>query len=31
MLAVRHLTKAFKGLVAVKDVSFDVREREILA
>jgi branched-chain amino acid transport system ATP-binding protein len=31
MLAVRRLTKAFKGLVAVKDVSFDVRQGEILA
>ena len=31
MLAVRNLTKAFRGLVAVKDVSFDVREGEILA
>ncbi len=31
MLAVRNLTKAFRGLVAVKDVSFDVRKGEILA
>ena len=31
MLAVRDLTKAFRGLVAVKDVSFDVAEGEILA
>lgn len=31
MLVVRNLTKAFRGLVAVKDVSFDVREGEILA
>jgi branched-chain amino acid transport system ATP-binding protein len=31
MLAVRNLSKAFRGLVAVKDVSFDVREGEILA
>jgi branched-chain amino acid transport system ATP-binding protein len=31
MLAVRNLTKAFHGLVAVKDVSFDVRKGEILA
>jgi branched-chain amino acid transport system ATP-binding protein len=31
MLDVRRLTKAFKGLVAVKDVSFDVRPGEILA
>jgi branched-chain amino acid transport system ATP-binding protein len=31
MLAVRNLTKAFRGLIAVKDVSFDVREGEILA
>lgn len=31
MLAVRNLTKAFRGLVAVKDVSFEVREGEILA
>jgi len=31
MLAVRNLTKAFRGLVAVRDVSFDVREGEILA
>src|SRR5262245_27605460 len=31
MLAVRRLTKAFKGLIAVKDVSFEVRHGEILA
>ena len=31
MLAVRNLTKAFRGLIAVKDVSFDVHEGEILA
>lgn len=31
MLAVRNLTKAFRGLIAVKDVSFDVRKGEILA
>jgi branched-chain amino acid transport system ATP-binding protein len=31
MLEVRNLTKAFRGLVAVKNVSFDVRLREILA
>ena len=31
MLAVRNVTKAFKGLVAVKDVSFDVHRGEILA
>jgi branched-chain amino acid transport system ATP-binding protein len=31
MLQVRDLTKAFRGLVAVKDVSFDVAEREIVA
>ena len=31
MLAVRNLTKAFRGLVAVKDVNFDVHEGEILA
>ena len=31
MLAVRNLTKAFRGLVAVKDVSFEVRQGEILA
>jgi branched-chain amino acid transport system ATP-binding protein len=31
MLAVRNLTKAFRGLVAVKDVSFDVHKGEMLA
>jgi branched-chain amino acid transport system ATP-binding protein len=31
VLAVRHLTKAFKGLIAVKDVSFDVQQGEIVA
>lgn len=31
MLAVRNLTKSFRGLVAVKDVSFDVTKGEILA
>lgn len=31
MLAVRNLTKVFRGLVAVKDVSFDMRKGEILA
>jgi branched-chain amino acid transport system ATP-binding protein len=31
MLAVRNVTKAFRGLVAVKDVSFDVTPGEILA
>jgi branched-chain amino acid transport system ATP-binding protein len=31
MLAVRNLTKAFRGLVAVKDVNFDVHKGEILA
>ena len=31
MLQVRDLTKAFRGLVAVKDVSFDVAEGEIVA
>ena len=31
MLQVRDLTKVFRGLVAVKDVSFDVAEREIVA
>ena len=31
MLVVRCLTKAFKGLVAVNDVSFDVRPGEIVA
>lgn len=31
MLAVRNLTKAFRGLVAVKDVSFDVAEGAIVA
>ncbi|MET0278947.1 MAG: ABC transporter ATP-binding protein [Pseudorhodoplanes sp.] len=31
MLEVHNLTKAFRGLVAVKDVSFDVRQGEILA
>ena len=30
MLQVRDLTKAFRGLVAVKDVPFDVAEREIV-
>jgi branched-chain amino acid transport system ATP-binding protein len=30
-LAVRNCPKAFRGLVAVKDVSFDVRKGEILA
>jgi len=30
MLQVRDLTKAFRGLVAVRDVSFDVAEREIV-
>ena len=31
MLQVRNLTKAFRGLVAVKDVSFDVATNEIVA
>jgi branched-chain amino acid transport system ATP-binding protein len=31
MLSVRGLTKSFRGLVAVKDVSFDVTKGEILA
>ena len=31
MLQVRNLTKAFRGLVAVKDVSFDVAASEIVA
>jgi branched-chain amino acid transport system ATP-binding protein len=31
MLQVRNLTKAFRGLVAVKDVSFDVAANEIVA
>ena len=31
MLQVRNLTKAFRGLVAVKNVSFDVAEKEIVA
>ncbi len=31
MLEVRNLTKAFRGLIAVKDVSFEVRQGEILA
>ena len=31
MLQVRTLTKAFRGLVAVKDVSFDVADNEIVA
>ena len=31
MLQVRDLTKAFRGLVAVRDVSFDVAERQIVA
>jgi branched-chain amino acid transport system ATP-binding protein len=31
VLAVRHLTKAFKGLIAVNDVSFDVQQGEIVA
>jgi branched-chain amino acid transport system ATP-binding protein len=31
MLEVRTLTKAFRGLVAVKDVSFDVADNEIVA
>ena len=30
-MQVRDLTKAFRGLVAVKDVSFDVAEGEIVA
>jgi ABC-type branched-subunit amino acid transport system ATPase component/ABC-type branched-subunit amino acid transport system permease subunit len=30
LLAMRGVTKSFMGLVAVADVSFDVREREIL-
>jgi ABC-type branched-subunit amino acid transport system ATPase component len=31
MLAVKYLSKHFDGLVAVKDLSFDIREGEILA
>lgn len=31
MLEVRNLTKAFRGLVAVRDVSFNVAENEIVA
>jgi branched-chain amino acid transport system ATP-binding protein len=31
MLQVRNLTKAFRGLVAVKDVSFNVAAKEIVA
>ena len=31
MLQVRTLTRAFRGLVAVKDVSFDVENNEIVA
>jgi len=31
MLAVRNLTKAFRGLVAVRDVSFEVKPKEIVA
>jgi ABC-type branched-subunit amino acid transport system ATPase component len=31
ILQVRNLTKAFTGLVAVKDVSFDVAANEIVA
>jgi branched-chain amino acid transport system ATP-binding protein len=31
MLQVRNLTKAFRGLVAVKDVSFDIAADEIVA
>ncbi|MGN6462195.1 MAG: ABC transporter ATP-binding protein [Pseudolabrys sp.] len=31
MLSVRGLTKSFRGLIAVKDVSFDVTKGEILA
>src|SRR5437868_5808920 len=31
MLGVRSLTKTFRGLVAVKDVSFDVTPNEIVA
>ncbi len=31
MLQVRNLTKAFRGLVAVRDVSFDVAANEIVA
>ena len=31
MLQVRTLTKAFRGLVAVRDVSFDVADNEIVA
>ncbi len=31
MLAVRDLGKAFRGLVALRDVSFDVAQGEILA
>src|ERR1700687_3877762 len=31
MLAVNNLTKAFRGLIAVKDVTFDVRAGEIVA
>ncbi len=31
MLEVRALTKAFRGLVAVRDVSFDVADKEIVA
>jgi branched-chain amino acid transport system ATP-binding protein len=31
MLEVRDLTKRFRGLVAVKDVSFEVRPKEIVA
>ncbi len=31
MLEVQNLTKAFRGLVAVRDVSFDVAVNEIVA
>ena len=31
MLEVRNLTKVFRGLVAVRDVSFDIAENEIVA
>ena len=31
MIAVRHLTKTFGGLVAVKDVSFEIGKGEIFA
>ena len=31
MLAVEHLTKSFRGLTAVKDVTFDVKADEIVA